>query len=323
MINPIYIRLLLLVLLLAENGLEICAKPKPKLLPYGDMNQWITRQIKESAIIGGNIKEVYEIGPPQTISGATPYTNQGGSLWATSNVLAKMAGVVKTNTSVFPEKRDDGYCVRLETRLESVKVLGLLDITVLAAGSLFLGTVHEPISSMKQPYKMLQMGVPFTKRPTALQYDYKIKISDAPKRIKATGFSAITDISGKDYIATILTLQKRWEDKEGNILAKRIGTLVVHYDKTIPDWQNNTNYQILYGDISQHPSYDPKTMGLNANERFTMNSKNESVAINEIAWGAPNEKPTHLILQFTSSHGGAYIGSPGNTFWVDNVKFIY
>ena len=26
--------------------------------------------------------------------------------------------------------------------------------------------------------------------------------------------------------------------------------------------------------------------------------------------------PTHMILQFSSSHGGAFIGSPGNTLWV-------
>jgi hypothetical protein len=28
-------------------------------------------------------------------------------------------------------------------------------------------------------------------------------------------------------------------------------------------------------------------------------------------------------LQFSSSHGGAYVDSPGNTFWVDNVKLVY
>ena len=36
-----------------------------------------------------------------------------------------------------------------------------------------------------------------------------------------------------------------------------------------------------------------------------------------------NENPTHMILQFSSSHGGAFIGSPGNTLWVDNVKLVY
>lgn len=120
------------------------AQHKVELLPFGDMDQWVNREIKESGIIGGNTKNVYAVGPAQTITGAKAYTNLGGSPWATSNVMAKVAGVVKTNTSVFPEKRGDGYCARLDTRMESVKVFGLVDITVLAAGSMFLGTVHEP-----------------------------------------------------------------------------------------------------------------------------------------------------------------------------------
>ena len=39
--------------------------------------------------------------------------------------------------------------------MESVKVLGLVNITVLAAGSIFTGTVHEPIKVTKNPQKML------------------------------------------------------------------------------------------------------------------------------------------------------------------------
>lgn len=104
---------------------------------FGDMDQWVDRQIKESGIIGGDTKHVYAIGPTKTIVGDEPYTNMGGSPWATSNVMAKVAGITKTNTSVFPEKRGDGYCARLDTRMESVKVFGLVNITVLAAGSIF------------------------------------------------------------------------------------------------------------------------------------------------------------------------------------------
>ncbi|MCD8194480.1 MAG: PCMD domain-containing protein, partial [Tannerellaceae bacterium] len=33
--------------------------------------------------------------------------------------------------------------------------------------------------------------------------------------------------------------------------------------------------------------------------------------------------PPHMVLQVASSHGGAYIGSPGNTLWIDNVNLIY
>ena len=80
------------------------------------MDQWVTRKIHESGIIGGNTKNVYAVGPTQTIAGSKAYTNLGGSPWATSNVMAKVAGVVKTNTSVFPERRGDGWCARLETR---------------------------------------------------------------------------------------------------------------------------------------------------------------------------------------------------------------
>ena len=57
--------------------------------------------------------------------------------------------------------------------------------------------------------------------------------------------------------------------------------------------------------------------------RYTKNSKGETVVIQEKEWADEDETPTHLVLQFASSHGGAYIGSPGNTLWVDNVRLVY
>lgn len=301
---------------------SLMAQHKAELIPFGNMDQWVTREIKESGIIGGHTKKVYAVGPTQTLVGSNAYKNLGGSPWTTSNVMAKVAGVTKTNTSVFPEKRGDGYAARLDTRMESVKVFGLVDITVLAAGSLFLGTVHEPIKSTKNPNKMLQMGIPFTQKPVALQFDYKVKMSDRENRIRATGFSKISDVAGKDYPAVILFLQKRWEDAEGNVFAKRIGTLVNYYYHTA-DWRSNATYEVLYGDITGNPAYKAHMMRLQTDERYTVNSKGESVPIREVAWGDEKDAPTHLILQFTSSHGGAYIGSPGNSLWVDNVKLIY
>ena len=236
--------------------------------------------------------------------------------------MAKVAGITKTQTSVFPEKRGDGYCARLDTRMESVKVLGLVNITVLAAGSVFTGTVHEPIKGTKNPQKMLQSGIPFTKKPKALQFDYKVKMSDREKRVRATGFSRITDVEGKDYPAVVLLLQKRWEDKDGNVFAKRIGTVVTYFYQTT-DWKNKATFEIMYGDITGRPEYKAHMMRLQATEYYTVNSKGESVPIHEIAWGDKDEVPTHLFLQFASSHGGAYIGSPGNTLWVDNVGLVY
>lgn len=45
--------------------------------------------------------------------------------------------------------------------------------------------------------------------------------------------------------------------------------------------------------------------------------------IREVGWGDAGDKPTHVVLRFSSSHGGAYIGSVGNTLWIDNVRFVY
>lgn len=79
----------------------------------------------------------------------------------------------------------------------------------------------------------------------------------------------------------------------------------------------------MYGDITNRPEYKSHMMRLQATESYTVNSKGESVPIHEVVWGDENDVPTHMCLQFTSSHGGAYIGSPGNTLWIDNVKLVY
>ena len=289
---------------------------------YGGMDNWIVREIHESGIIGGNTKWLYELGPSDTIVGNTAFRNMGGSPWATSNVMAKVAGVVKTNTSVFPEKRGDGMCARMETRYESVKVFGLVDIEVIAAGSVFLGTVHEPIKGTKNPQAMLQSGVPFSKKPKALRFDYKVKAAPEKNRVRSTGFSRKSTVAGQDSLAVILLLQKRWEDAEGNVYSKRVGTMVQRYTESTPDWVNDATYPILYGNITSKPEYKPY-MRIQVEERYTLNSKGKSVPIQEVGWAEPGEAPTHMVLQFTSSHGGAYIGSPGNTFWIDNVELIY
>lgn len=312
--------LLVLLCSVAARGQE---QERVEPIPFGDMDRWIDRQIKESAIIGGETKHVYAIGPTMTIESNEAYENMGGSPWASSNILARVAGITKTNTSVFPEKRGNGYCARLDTRMESVKALGFINITVLAAGSVFLGEMHEPITGTKNPMRKLDTGIPFTQKPKALRFDYKIRMSERENRIRATGFSRIKDVEGKDFPEVNLFLQKRWEDKDGHIYAKRIATMVVRFDRTTDDWQNDATFNLLYGDITGHPDYDPDMMRLQVQERYAVNSKGESVPIQEVGWGTAGDEPTHLQLQFTSSHGGAYIGSPGNSFWVDNVEFVY
>ena len=169
---------------------------------------------------------------------------------------------------------------------------------------------------------MLQSGVPFSKKPKALRFDYKVKAAPEKNRVRSTGFSRKSTVAGQDSLAVILLLQKRWEDAEGNVYSKRVGTMVQRYTESTPDWVNDATYPILYGNITSKPEYKPY-MRIQVEERYTLNSKGKSVPIQEVGWAEPGEAPTHMVLQLTSSHGGAYIGSPGNTFWIDNVELIY
>ena len=311
--------LLAYMLLMSINGYG-----QERFVPfkYGDFNSWVTRHVKESGIIGGDTKTLYEVGPTQSISGNEPYTNKGGSPWGTSNVMAKVSGITKTNVSVFREKRDAGYCAKLVTHIEKVKVLGLININVLAAGSLYLGDMKEPITGTKEGPQALNWGIPFTGRPKALRYDYKVAVASSPDRIRLTGFSGKSTIKGKDLAVTVLLLQKRHEDAKGNITAKRVGTLVITYDKSTQEWKNGATYEIWYGDIRRRKDYNAELMGLRSTD-YARNSHGKSVPVKETGFATAGEKPTHLVLQFSSSHGGAYIGSPGNTLCVDNVGLVY
>lgn len=296
-----------------------------EMLPFGNMDRWYVRHIRESKLLGGNLVTLYEVAPNGSTDATAPYRNLGGSPWATSNIYAKLAGVVKTNVSVYKEERPGhGYCAKLLSHLVSCKVLGMVDVEVFAAGSLFLGTAEEPVSSAKNPYGKINFGVPFTKKPKALVFDYKTKIIGTPTRIRK-GVGAQSTVRGMDKAEVVFLLQKRWEEPDGSIKATRIGTMVKRFDKSTSGWVNNARFEVHYGDISHESFYDKESMGLGGQggvQRCAKNSKGRMVNVTETGWDA-DATPTHLVLQFVSSHGGAYIGTVGNTMWIDNVRVTY
>lgn len=305
-------------------GLPLWGMAQEEFIRYGNFDNWILRNVKESKILGGKTKTLYEVGPSATWNENKAYTNQGGSPWATSNVMAKVAGITKTNNCVYREKRGEGYCARLETHIEKCVVLGIVNIKVLAAGSMWLGSVLEPITSTSSPMSKLSAGVPFKKRPRAIKFDYKVKLSGEPDRIRETGFSKVTKVAGMDMPDVICILQKRWEDKDGNIYAKRVGTLFHRFKKDTEDWVDGAEFEIRYGDITRELGYQ-SYMGMITGDdtKYALNSKGKNMPIQEVGWADAGEEPTHLVLQFDSSHGGAYVGSVGNTLWIDNVRLVY
>ena len=70
---------------------------------------------------------------------------------------------------------------RMEARMEEVKVMGIINMDVMVAGTIFLGRIFEPITSPKGPYSKMEMGIPYTKRPKALVYDFKVEMPDTDR----------------------------------------------------------------------------------------------------------------------------------------------
>ena len=294
-------------------------------IQYGNFNTWVIREIKESPIIGSKTKTLYEIGPNETIIGDIPYTNKGNSPWATSNVMAKVAGITKCSNAVYRDYRSPGnYCAKMTTILESVKALGIINMKVLVSGSIFLGEMLEPISSTKNPYSKMNMGIPFTKRPTHLVYDYKVTVPENNKMIFSSGVGSQKKLDAGDNAEVFIILQRRWEDEEGHLHAMRVGTGRQRYNTSTSGWVNGHKLEVWYGDITNHNGYQPY-MNLIPQEKsyYARNSKGKMVPVVEEGWDDKNATPTHLLIMASSGCGTAYTGTIGMTLWLDNVKLQY
>lgn len=289
-------------------------------IKYGDFNQWVTRIISESGMIGGEDKTLYEIGPTTTITGNRAYRPLGASPWGTSNAYAKVSGIVKGSNAVFPAQRGGGNrSAKLCTMMEKVKVLGLVNMDVMVAGSIFLGNLIEPVTSTKNPYSKMEMGMPYSGRPSALVFDYKLDVPNVNYRVKSSGFGGKKQIPGRDRAVAFVMLQRRWEDGAGNIYAKRVGTGGRHFS-TATGWNNGVEIPIVYGDAVHSRDYGPYlALRRGATAYYARNSRGELRPIHEEGWDDPSAVPTHIIVMFSSGDSEPYVGTEGMTFYVDNV----
>jgi hypothetical protein len=291
---------------------------------YGNFDKWSRREIKESGVIGGNTKYLYEFYGDYgtTFTGKTPFKAPEGYLWRTNNVLAVVAGVCKTNNTVFPEKRGRGYCARIETHIEEVNAVGIINMSVTCQGAMMIGVLPEPITGTKDPMSRVLYGVPFNGRPKALRMDIKADVGH--EVVRGTGFSPLKKMGYVDYPEIVVLLQKRWEESDGSVHALRVGTAIQRIEEDIPAWINDYELEIGYGDITKEPYYKDY-MGLKNNPAtayHALNSKGKNVIIKEDGWADPDTEPTHMIIIFLTSCGEAFYGGVGNTLWIDNVEVV-
>jgi len=291
-------------------------------IKYSNLDSWWSRTVKESRLIGGQEITYFEPGPS-----AAEYQNIEGTLdgltpWATSNVRAEV-GVAAANQSVYREPRGHGYCARLETNLKKVVVLGVVNVKAIASGSMFLGTMEDPITDPNNPRHNTFMGIPFTHAPVALAFDYKVQLGQ--KRQNATGGFRVKDIDGPDEAEVYMILQNRTEDEHGNLKVKRIGTAWQRFKQNQDTWVNGHQVPVIYGDATNHRDYQPfMNLISEADPYYAKNSQGKRVSYIEEAWCDDTSQITHAIIVFSASYeGGAYIGSPDSRLWVDNIQLIY
>lgn len=291
-------------------------------VPFGDFEHWTVRHIRESAILGGATQTLYVVGPDEVIDRNEPY-DYSRTCWASSNAYARVMGVTKTSVTVEPDDGPTGRCARLSTRFASCRVAGLVDIKVLATGALYWGRMLEPIAGVKDPYSYMDWGIPFTKRPSALVLDCKAYLPATGILTKGTTFRQ-QEFPGEDPCQITLLLQYRWEDAQGNIHAKRVGTAVRRIDRSTEDWIMGLRVPLIYGDARSHSAYG-EGMELLKGERtlYALNSRGEKKPILEEGWADEGTPCTHAVLQITAGSQGAFTGAIGNTLWIDNVRLEY
>lgn len=302
-------------------GIAFGASAEIEPVKYGNFNNWVTRHMKESGIIGGSQKTVYEIGPTQTLNGNKAYTPLGGSPWATSNVYAKVKGVEKCSNAVYPAVRGaaSNKCAKLCSQIEKVKVLGIIDMKVMVAGSIFLGRMIEPITSTSNPYSKMEMGIPYTKKPKNLVFDYRVEMPNVNTRTKASGFGSTKTLPGRDAAVAFVMLQHRWEDAKGNIHAKRVATGGEKFTRA-SNWVNGHRLPLVYGDCSGKAGWGWLGLRGKNNAYYARNSKGKMMPVIEEGWDA-NAQPTHVIVEMSAGSGEPYVGTEGLTFYIDNVGF--
>lgn len=154
-------------------------------------------------------------------------------------------------------------------------------------------------------------------------FNYKAVLPNTGKLIKSTTFRT-SEFEGYDPFEAVFILQNRWEDAEGNIHAKRVGTAIYRIEESSAGWVMNCRVPVIYGDARKSKGYKPyMDLITGYKNMYAFNSKGKKKLIHEEAWAEPNCPVTHAIMWFASGSSGAFIGALGNVFWVDEVRLEY
>lgn len=178
-----------------------------------------------------------------------------------------------------------------------------------AAGNLFAGIFEIGNVTNARPV----FGIPHTEMPQAFKVDYKYTPAEGLIDGK------LKPVEGKDKMDMYLILEKRSGDE-----VERLGVGWFRSGEEQKDWKTQ-RVEIKYAQgkapegVEEHAKYVLK-YGHDGNPNAT-----SPAMMPEATWGdVTKDKPTHILVVFTSSHQGDYfIGAPDSKLIVDNFELIY
>lgn len=206
-----------------------------------------------------------------------------GEGWATAN-----------NSFVqgtLPVSYNGGKAAQMTTNVQNALVFGEL----IAAGSLYTGEFVFDIGALNNPRKMTHFGIPYTLQPESVEFDARYVPGPVLKRaVKEGSKYHIEDTVGVDC-------GQAWVE-------------LLYYDGT--------------GEFEYHGQGEKEVEVLGRGEIVFDGSDSRYATwghyVMPIVYANRDKLPTHIVIVFSSSKGGdKFIGAPGSTMEVDNVKLIY
>ena len=236
--------------------------------------------------------------------------NEGDKTWGTGNQGAIIA--LSGDKSKLPTQPhiigEDNFAAELTTT--DMGFFGSIAGKGIAAGNIFTGKFDIGNTINARPV----FGIPYTQMPKAFQVEYKYTPAKGLKDGKRK------NVEGDDAMDMYLILEKR----EGENV-KRLGVAWYRSGETQDEWKTQ-GVEIKYARNGQAPEgveeYAKHVLKYGHNGDTSATDPNN---MPEVTWGdAVTERPTHIIVVFTSSYLGDYfIGAPGSKLIVDNFELIY
>ena len=248
--------------------------------------------------------------------GTTRYIDIGvdkdNKTWATGNQGAAFAIGIGADAELpsQPYERSNGETAAALTTQNMGFLAAGFGGKGVAAGNMFAGRFEIGTVTNAHPV----FGTPYTQTPIAFKVDYKYTPAEGLVNGK------LDPVEGEDAMDMYLILEKREGDK-----VKRLGVGWYRSGDAQEDWKTQ-EVDIKYArngqapdDVEEYARYVLK-YGHDGNTSATNPSE-----MPEATWGdIATDKPTHILVVFTSSYQGDYfIGAPGSKLIVDNFELIY